>query len=338
MIKINNLTKIFKISETRAVNNVSLEIKRGEIFGIVGYSGAGKSTMIRLINQLEKQTSGSIIINDIDITNLNGKRLRRQRQKIGMIFQHFNLLSSKTVLENIKLPLEIVGVSKQTREEKALELVKLVGLEGKENAYPSELSGGQKQRVGIARALANDPEILLCDEATSALDPHTTDTILNLLKDINKKFNLTIILITHEMRVIKQICHRVAVMDSGEIVELGNVYEVFSSPSHETTKRFISEANNEVNVNKIFEDIKDYHANGALLHLNFDNSSSNQPILSEAIIKYQIPINIIQGNITLTNNGQIGSLYVEVDTDESLLNQVISYIKEQRVKVEVIKK
>lgn len=338
MIKLTDVEKIFDKNNTStvAVNKVNLEINKGEIFGIIGYSGAGKSTLIRLINQLEKQTSGRIEISGSVINDLKDKDLRKQRQKIGMIFQHFNLLWSKTVLENIVLPLEIAGVNKETRKQRALELINLVGLDGKENAYPSELSGGQKQRVGIARALANDPEILLCDEATSALDPETTENILNLLRTINERLNITIVLITHEMNVIKKICHRLAVMENGVVVESGNVVNVFTNPKHKTTKRFVSELNNESKASEIFKEIKDYHLNGILLHLSFNQDTSDKPVLAEAIIKFNEPINIIQGDIGFSNYGQIGSLYVEVNKDKS--NEIITYLEEHKVIVEVINK
>ena len=232
MIKLINVNKEYvqKGNKVLAVKNANLEVKKGEIYGIIGYSGAGKSTMVRLFNLLERPTSGEIIFDGKSLTKLSEKDLRAEQQQIGMIFQHFNLLWSRTVLENIKLPMELVGKSKEEMNKKANELVKLVGLDGKENFYPSELSGGQKQRVGIARALANDPKMILADEATSALDPQTTDQILDLLVEINQKLGLTIVLITHEMHVIKRICHKVAVMEAVEIVEKGMVIDVFHNP------------------------------------------------------------------------------------------------------------
>ena len=245
MIELIDIVKTFntKKSQIKAVRGVNLSINDGEIFGIIGYSGAGKSTLIRIINQLEKQTSGQVIIDDQDISKLDHKELLKSRQKIGMIFQHFNLLWSRTVAQNIEFPLEIAQVEKNIRQEKVKELIKMVGLEGRENAYPSELSGGQKQRVGIARALANDPKILLCDEATSALDPETTDAILQLLAKINKELNITIVMITHQMEVVQKICNRLAVMDDGKIVEQGLVKDIFASPQNSTTKRFIQTIN-----------------------------------------------------------------------------------------------
>ena len=243
MIKLIDINKEYvqKGSKVLAVKNANLEVQKGEIYGIIGYSGAGKSTMVRLFNLLEKPTTGEILFNDKSLTKLSDKDLRAEQQQIGMIFQHFNLLWSRTVLENIKLPMELAGKSKEEMDKKANELIKLVGLDGKENFYPSELSGGQKQRVGIARALANDPKMILADEATSALDPQTTDQILDLLVEINQKLELTIVLITHEMHVIKRICHKVAVMEAGEIVEKGTVMDVFHDPQAQITKRFLNQ-------------------------------------------------------------------------------------------------
>lgn len=243
MIQLQNITKKYKTAngELTAVKDVNLTINKGEIFGIIGYSGAGKSTMIRLLNGLEKPTAGTVTVNNQEFSSIKGQKLRAARQKVSMIFQHFNLLWSRTVAENIAFPLEIAGVPKAQREARVKELIALVGLEGRDKAYPSQLSGGQKQRVGIARALANNPEVLLCDEATSALDPETTDAILDLLVDINERLGLTIVLITHEMHVIRKICHRVAVMEAGEIVERGEVLQVFQAPQAAITKKFVSQ-------------------------------------------------------------------------------------------------
>lgn len=241
MIQISNVKKIFKTKDKdiHAVTDISLSIKKGEIYGIIGYSGAGKSTLIRMLNGLETPTEGSVVVDGSEVSKLKGKKLRELRMQTGMIFQHFNLLWSRNVLENIMFPLEIAGVSKENRLQRAKELVELVGLTGRELQYPSELSGGQKQRVGIARALANSPKVLLCDEATSALDPETTNQILDLLLEINRKLQITIVLITHEMNVIQKICDRVAVMQDGRVVEEGTKKTVFESPKEEITKRFL---------------------------------------------------------------------------------------------------
>ena len=243
MISIKNVKKIFstKQGNVTAVTDVDLEINEGEIFGVIGYSGAGKSTLIRMLNGLEIPTGGTVTVADKQISHIKGADLRNARQEISMIFQHFNLLWSRTVRENIAFPLEIAGIPKRKRQQRVDELIRLVGLEGREDSYPSQLSGGQKQRVGIARALANKPKVLLCDEATSALDPETTDSILDLLVDINKKLGLTIVLITHEMHVIRKICHRVAVMEDGKVVEQGSVLEIFKDPQQPITKRFVQQ-------------------------------------------------------------------------------------------------
>jgi len=242
MIEIKNLTKIYsaKKKQVVGVDDVSLTIRNGEIFGIIGYSGAGKSTLLRCLNLLERPTSGQVIIDGVDLTALNDKQLRQARLKIGMIFQHFYLVSSKTVFENVAFALKAAKKPKNEIEKRVNELLEMVGLSDKRDAYPSQLSGGQKQRVGIARALANDPTVLLCDEATSALDPSTTKSILDLLKKINRELGITIVLITHEMEVVKDICDRVAVMQNGKIIELGTVYDIFTNPKEELTKSFIN--------------------------------------------------------------------------------------------------
>ena len=241
MIRLENIRKTFQTKETNlhAVNDVSLTIEQGDIFGIIGFSGAGKSTLVRCINLLEVPTSGKVWIKEIELTKLKEEELRKERQKIGMIFQHFNLLSQRSVLDNVTFPLEIVGRKKSEARGKARELLKLVGLEEKEKSYPAQLSGGQKQRVAIARALATDPDILLCDEATSALDPMTTANILNLLKEINEKLGLTIVIITHQMEVVKQICHKVAIMEEGKVVEEGSVEDIFHHPKSEVAKKLL---------------------------------------------------------------------------------------------------
>ena len=290
MIKLHQIKKIFKTKsgEVRAVNSVDLSIGRGEIFGIIGYSGAGKSTLIRMINLLEQPTEGSIKIEGKDLTKLSPKELRLARQQIGMVFQHFNLLWSRTVFENIAFSLEIAGVKKQDIKPRVLDLIQLVGLGGKEHSYPSELSGGQKQRVGIARALANNPKVLLCDEATSALDPQTTDEILDLLVKINKQYHLTIILITHEMQVIQKICHKVAIMENGYIVEKGEVLDIFSNPKHAATKGFVKQvANEDDSAKTVTHLIKDF-PEGKLVLLKYLKEKAEQPFISNAIRNYQV--------------------------------------------------
>lgn len=241
MIRLEHITKTFQTKETNlhAVNDVSLTIDQGNIFGIIGFSGAGKSTLVRCINLLEVPSKGKVWIRNTNLLELSEEELRKERQKMGMIFQHFNLLAQRTVLDNVTFPLEITGKKKAQAREKARELLKLVGLEDKESSYPAQLSGGQKQRVAIARALATDPDILLCDEATSALDPITTSNILALLKEINEKLGLTIVIITHQMEVVKQICHKVAIMEEGKVVEEGLVSQVFITPKSEVAKKLL---------------------------------------------------------------------------------------------------
>ncbi|MRG85154.1 methionine ABC transporter ATP-binding protein [Salinibacillus xinjiangensis] len=337
MISIKNLSKIYqsKQNEVTAVDNMNLTINKGEIYGVIGFSGAGKSTFVRLLNRLEEPTEGQIVMNEKDITKLKSRSLRQERQKIGMIFQHFNLLWSRTVFENIAFPLEIAGVPKDERKAKVSELIELVGLAGRENYYPSQLSGGQKQRVGIARALANDPKVLLCDEATSALDPQTTDDILDLLVSINERLGLTIILITHEMHVIKKVCHRVAVMEGGKVIEQGEVLDVFMRPKEKTTRRFVQQVmGTEQEEDPISTYVKAYKT-GKVAKLHFVGDTANQPIISQIAKKFNLDINILQGNITQTKDGTYGSLYVHIDGDEEQINQAIQFVSETSVEVEV---
>ncbi len=338
MITIKNLSKVYKSkhNEVIAVSDIDLTIKKGEIFGVIGYSGAGKSTFIRLINRLEEPTNGEVIINDKNITKLNRSALRKERQKIGMIFQHFNLLWSRTVLKNITFSLEIAGVPRKERQQKAMELIKLVGLEGREHYYPSQLSGGQKQRVGIARALANDPEVLLCDEATSALDPKTTEDILDLLVSINEKLGLTIILITHEMHVIKKICHRVAVMDSGKVVEQGDALDVFMHPKESITKRFVQQVMGPPQDQEHIESIVKSFTSGKVVRLHFVGEQTNKALISQLAKEFDIDINILQGNITQTQEGAYGTLFVQIDGKEEEIEKAIQYISETSVAVEVV--
>ncbi|WP_318616845.1 methionine ABC transporter ATP-binding protein [Sporosarcina sp. YIM B06819] len=338
MIHLSNINKQYGDGSDRitAVKDVSLEIADGEIFGVIGYSGAGKSTLIRLLNGLEMPTSGSVQIGKLEISAIKGKQLREARQKVSMIFQHFNLLWSRTVKENIAFPLEIAGVQKADREKKVAELIELVGLAGRENAYPSELSGGQKQRVGIARALANDPEVLLCDEATSALDPETTDSILDLLTGINERLGLTIVLITHEMHVIRKICHRVAVMEAGEVVELGDVLEVFQSPQAPITKRFVTQITEPVEVKQALAHIKEELPTGTLIKLVFVGEQTEQPVLAGLIRKFDVDVNIVQGNISHTHSGAYGSLILQLVGDEATIEEAIRYLHEKDVQTEVI--
>lgn len=314
MIELKHIQKVFHTQkgDIYACQDVHLTIDDGEIFGVIGYSGAGKSTLVRIINQLEKQTSGEVVIDGENISSLDAKSLRKKRTKIGMIFQHFNLLWSRTVQKNIELPLEIAGMDKAQRVQKARELIQLVGLQGRENAYPSELSGGQKQRVGIARALANDPKILLCDEATSALDPDTTEQILELLKKINQQLGITIVMITHQMEVVQKICHRIAVMSEGKVVEQGRVKDIFEHPHHEITKRFVRDISSKIDDDKLNTDLKAIYPQGILLRLTFDEEISRQPIVSQVMKSTDLSISIVSGNLTNTIDSSFGVLIINV--------------------------
>lgn len=340
MITLNRIKKIFpsKTKPITAIDDVSLTIDEGEIYGIIGYSGAGKSTLIRMLNGLEQPTSGEVLINGEDLNQLSKQNLREKRQKIGMIFQHFNLLWSRTVKENILFPLEIAGVSKDERSNRADELIELVGLEGRGDAYPAQLSGGQKQRVGIARALANDPKVLLCDEATSSLDPQTTEDVLDLLVEINERLNLTIVVITHEMHVIRKICNRVAVMEGGNIVEDGEVLDVFKNPQNDATKQFIrNDADPDVeDTDEVFEKLTKLFPNSQLFHLKFHGGEAQAPIISTVSRKYSIDVNIIQGNIQSTQDSLIGSLYVQLLGDDENIQAALKEFKQMNVETEVI--
>jgi D-methionine transport system ATP-binding protein len=319
-----------------AVDNVNLEITEGEIFGVIGYSGAGKSTLIRMLNGLEIPTEGSVVVAKNEVSKIKGSSLRKARQEISMIFQHFNLLWSRTVRENIAFPLEIAGVPKGQRMKRVDELIRLVGLEGREDAYPSQLSGGQKQRVGIARALANNPKVLLCDEATSALDPQTTDSILELLVDINKRLGLTIVLITHEMHVIRKICHRVAVMEGGKVVELGPVLDVFKHPKEEITKRFVQQVTEPEETKETIEHLLELYPHGKVVQLGFVGEAAEQPLITNLIRHYNVTVNILQGKISQTQNGSYGTLFIHLDGESEELSKAIAYIESQQVGVEVI--
>lgn len=338
MITLSNVKKVYqsKNGSVLAVDNINLQIEKGEIFGIIGYSGAGKSSLIRLLNGLETPTAGSVTVAGREVSRIKGSELRKARQEISMIFQHFNLLWSRTVKENIAFPLEIAGLSKAERDKRVEELVRLVGLEGRENAYPSQLSGGQKQRVGIARALANNPKVLLCDEATSALDPQTTDSILELLVDINERLGLTIVLITHEMHVIRKICHRVAVMESGKVVEQGEVLNVFRHPQQDITKRFVGQVTEPEETKETVDNLVGQYPEGKVIQLTFVGEAAERPLISNLIRNFQLDINILQGKISQTQSGSYGTLFIHVDGPEQELNKALDYIKAQQVEAEVM--
>lgn len=338
MIRVENVSKTYtgKQGTVEAVKDVSLEISRGEIFGVIGFSGAGKSTLIRLLNGLETVTSGHIYINEKDITTLKRKELLKERQKIAMIFQHFNLLWSRTVEENIAFSLEIAGVPKVERKAKVAELIDLVGLTGREKSYPSQLSGGQKQRVGIARALANDPEVLLCDEATSALDPKTTKDILKLLVEINQELGLTIVLITHEMHVVRQICHRVAVMEEGRVVESGEVIEVFKNPQQPITKQFVGEERVDDEIDEVFHHLSTSLRPGVAVRIQYLGDRTGDAVLSEAIRKLDATVSILQAKVNITQKGILGSMIILIEEESSKAEEVIEYLKQAEIIVEVL--
>ncbi|WP_418965992.1 methionine ABC transporter ATP-binding protein [Cetobacterium sp.] len=331
MITLERVNKVYS-NTFHAVKDISLDIKKGEIFGIIGLSGAGKSSLIRLFNGLEPVTSGKIEIEGVDISELPKRELLNKRKKIGMIFQHFNLLKSRTVKENIAFPLEIDGWKKSDIEKRVRELLGLVELEDKGDFYPAQLSGGQKQRVAIARALANNPKILLSDEATSALDPKTTKSILKLIKDIQKKMDLTVVLITHQMEVIREICDRVAVMSKGEIIESGKTYEIFLNPKTDITKELISYVPPQEK--EEIEYIK--KAGNKVIKLMFLGSVAGDPILSKAVKKFGLDINVLGGSIDLLSAMQVGHLIVELIGDIEKQDEAIAWFPSLDVGVEVI--
>ncbi|MEG6575387.1 methionine ABC transporter ATP-binding protein [Caldibacillus debilis] len=328
MITFENVTKVFqtKDREVAAVKDVSLTVKEGEIFGIIGFSGAGKSTLLRLVNLLEKPTSGKIFVNRQEITKLSTKELRKLRQNIGMIFQNFNLFNSRTVFGNVEYPLKIAQVPKEERKRIVWKLLRFVGLEDKAGDYPEQLSGGQKQRVGIARALATSPKILICDEPTSALDPETTNDILNLLKKVNRELNVTILLITHEMHVIRKICDRVAVMEEGRIIEEGSVLDIFTSPKTRTTKNFIRSVIHDSLSESLLEELKRNGTNH-LYRLTFKGDATKQPILSRISKRYNVDVNILNGNISELQGQLFGNLIVEIIGDGQEVKKVIEELK-----------
>ena len=334
MIELKDINVEFKIKgkKVQAVKDVNLKINKGEIFGIVGLSGAGKSTLVRVINLLQKPTSGQVIIDDEDITNISRSKLREKRLKIGMICQQFNLISGKTIYENIEFVLKANNYPKDKRNERINELLSLVKLEDKKEVYPANLSGGQKQRVGIARAIANNPEVLLCDEATSALDLENTEEILNLLKDIHDKLNITIVFITHEMEVAKKLFNRVAVMSNGEIVEVNDVYSIFSDPKHEVTKSLINK-NSSVDLPR---EIFDLLGEGEIIKINYKGNDSLKPVISEVAKNYNVDISIIHGKIDYIDNKPIGTLIVSIVGDKEEIARAKQFIKNNVVKTERI--
>ncbi|KKE78702.1 methionine ABC transporter ATP-binding protein [Bacilli bacterium] len=334
MININHLSKVYqtKKGEVSGVNNVSLTINEGEIYGIVGYSGAGKSSLVRCINLLERPTKGNITVDGVDLTKLKSEKLRQARLKIGMIFQHFNLVSQKTVFENIAFSLKAAKVPSNQIASRVEELLAMVGLSDKRDVYPGQLSGGQKQRVGIARALANDPKVLLCDEATSALDPTTTKSILQLLKKINKEMNITIVLITHEMDVVKEICHRMAIMQAGKVVEEGDVYEIFASPKNELTREFISSVISFDLPAPVLEKVT-----GTLVKVIFKGEIAGESIISDMVQKFKVKGNFLHGSIDYIQDAPLGIFVMELNGEKDEVSKAVQYIENRSAHVEVIK-
>lgn len=343
MIELKHIWQTYKSPDGKttldAVKDVSITINDGEIFGVLGRSGAGKSTLVRCINLLNRPTKGNVIVDGQDLTKLSASELRRVRHKIGMIFQHFNLLSSRTVFDNIAFPLELAGASKEVIRSKVDSLLELVGLTDRQFNYPSQLSGGQKQRVGIARALASDPKILLCDEATSALDPQTTKSILELLKDINKRLGITIVIITHEMAVIKEICDRVAVIEGGVIKEQGRVIDVFTNPQSETMKEFVkSVINMELpeGIKKLGVTDQPSPDRDMLVRFRFKGAATNEPLVVNIARKFNLDVSVLYGNIDYIQDVPFGYLIVVIMGDMKAQTEAYSYIKTQPVESEVL--
>ena len=332
MIRFEHVSKTFqtKNGPFDALKDVSFEIEKGDIYGVIGYSGAGKSTLIRMVNALETPTSGNVWVEGKDIGTLNQKELRNLRKGIGMIFQQFNLLESKTIYDNVAIALKLNGISKKDIEKRVTELLDFVELSDKKYSYPGQLSGGQKQRVGIARALANNPSILLCDEATSALDPKTTDSILELLKKINEMLHITIVIITHEMNVIQKICNKVAVMDYGQVVETGSVIQVFSNPQSDIAKRFVGNLIRDVIPEPLVESIRRETRNSRLLRIKLENTDSTEPLLWEINRKFEVETNILYSTINVIQGIVVGIMLVLfIGTDEEI-EKAEQYILESK--------
>ncbi len=353
-IKIKNLVKKYQLNngkELLAVNNVNLDIEQGDIYGIMGLSGAGKSTLIRLLNRLEEPTSGEILVKqkivdqkdntvtgyeDKNILKFNMKMLREYRKKTGMIFQHFNLLNSRNVAENVAFPLEISKWKKKDIEKRVDELLEIVGLSDKKLNYPEQLSGGQKQRVAIARALANNPKILLSDEATSALDPRTTNSILELLKDINKKFGITIILITHQMEVIKKICNKTAIMSDGQIIEKGETKEIFLNPKTDLAKEFVGNISHEEFRTEEEKKHREENNGKLRLRLKYNEDQVNESYITKIIRKYDVEVNILSGFIDKVGDVIVGNLLIEISASEEKSKDIIEWLKENKIDSEVL--
>ena len=329
MIQVENLCKRFetKGGTVEAAKNISFSIEKGEIFGIIGLSGAGKSTLVRCLNLLERPTSGTVKVNGKNLTELSEKELRKERQKIGMIFQHFNLLMQRTALDNVCFPMEIAGIGKAEARKKALEYLRIVGLEEKALSYPSQLSGGQKQRVAIARVLASDPQILLCDEATSALDPQTTKAILELIKEINRDYGITVVVITHEMSVVQEICDKVAVLERGSLVETGPVEELFRNPKTDEARKLVFSGRTQIKEMK----------GKRLVRVTFREKSSFEPVIANLVLTYRTPVNILYADTKNINGQAQGEMILQLPELEEVADKMIQYLKEINMGVEELK-
>ncbi|MGL4337464.1 MAG: methionine ABC transporter ATP-binding protein [Turicibacter sp.] len=341
MIILDKVSKTFEVKGeiVEAVKDVSLVVEEGEIFGIIGYSGAGKSTLIRCLNFLEVPTTGSVTINQQNLSDLTPKELRQSRKKIGMIFQHFNLMKTRTVFENIAYPLKGSGLTKEEIKEKVMNLLDVVKLCDKAHHYPKQLSGGQKQRVAIARALANDPTVLLCDEATSALDPQTTKSILQLLKEINETLNLTIVLITHQMEVVKEICHKVAIMEQGQMIEQGPIVDIFSKPKSPITQTFISSLFHDEKIYQLLQNhapLNELNHLQQLVKLSFIGQQTGNAFISHVSRAFNVDGSILFGDIEIIQNTPIGNLIVSFHGSPDGVAQAISYLKNHSITVEVL--
>lgn len=332
MIEFIDVDKTYPGSETpvHALDNINFKVDAGEIYGVVGYSGAGKSTLIRCVNQLESVSEGKVIVDGKDLTALTPSELRVTKKRIGMIFQHFNLLNSKTIYTNVAMPLILNKTPKNEIKARVTELLDFVGLSDKASQYPDQLSGGQKQRVGIARALATNPSILLCDEATSALDPQTTESILELLRKINKEYNITILLITHEMSIIRDVCHKVAVMENGKIIERGSVFDVFSNPETETGRRFVNTVM-QTELPNYVQDLVQESDGQHIYRINFINQLAVKPYLSQISKLYDLDVNVLFGNITELQGIPFGNLIVQFDGSAPELEKALLYLEENNV-------
>jgi len=327
-IEIRNLTKRFEVKglSVLALDDVNLQIEKGEIYGIIGMSGAGKSTLVRTINFLEKPTEGQVLIDGINLAELTEKELRAKRSEIGMIFQSFNLLEQKNVIDNVCFPLELAGVKRKQAREKARELLKKVNLAEKEKAYPSQLSGGQKQRVAIARALATNPRILLCDEATSALDPQTTSSILSLIKQINEELGITVVIITHQMSVVTEVCNKVAIIDNGKLVEEGPVDKIFENPRTDAAKELISGKTDS------FSPVLSLNSE-KIVRIVFSENSAYEPVISNAILKFNTPINILKADTRNVSGKAKGEMVLGLPEDRDISLAIIDYLRDRGLTV-----